>query len=172
MASLYKQSVPVFTKYLHNLSAIVKKGETFANEKSIKHDEILNYRLISDMKGLIYQVQSCCDTAVWYVDRVGGLKHVAVEDNETTFDQLYQRIERTIAYLDEVEPRALDDKADAKVLMETKSMGNFQFTGQAYLSEFSIPNFHFHLSTAYCILRTQGVQIGALDYLKDVFHKV
>ncbi|KAH8681852.1 hypothetical protein BX600DRAFT_447400 [Xylariales sp. PMI_506] len=172
MTSLYKQSIPVFTKYLNNLSAILKKSASFADEKSIKHEDILKYRLISDMQGLTYQVQSCCNTAVWYADRVGGFEHVNVADDEETFAQLHARIEKTIAYLDGVAPEALDGKVDSPVLMETK-MGNFQFaSGQAYLSEFAIPNFHFHLTSAYCILRTQGVPIGAFDYLKDVFHKV
>ncbi|KAI0127090.1 hypothetical protein BJ170DRAFT_596649 [Xylariales sp. AK1849] len=146
MTSLHNQSIPVFTKYLASLSAIIRKGAKHADEKAIKHDEILNYRLISDMRGLTYQVQSCCNTAVWYADRVGSLPHAAVPDDETTFDQLYRRIESTTTYLNEVEPKVLDDNIDSPILMETK-MGNFQFeSGQAYLSEYAIPYFHFHLT--------------------------
>ncbi|KAI1867573.1 hypothetical protein JX265_007375 [Neoarthrinium moseri] len=172
MGSLYKQSVPLFVKYLNNLSALVQKGQVFADEKSLKHDDIINYRLISDMRGLAYQVQSCCNTTVWFVDRVGGLEHVAIEDNETTFEQLQARLERTIAYLNKVDAKVIDDKANSSVLMETK-MGNFRWDdAQAYLSEFVIPNFHFHLSTAYCLLRTQGVPVDAIDYLKGALHKV
>lgn len=105
------------------------------------------------------------------MDRVGELEHVVVEDNEKTFDQLYERIEKTIAYLNKVDAKVLDEKADLPLLMETR-MGNFQFASrQVYLSEYAIPNFHFHLTSAYCILRTQGVPLGAFDYLKDVFHK-
>ncbi|KAK9770475.1 hypothetical protein AB5N19_02203 [Seiridium cardinale] len=171
MTSLYKQSIPIFTKYLNNLSGLVQKGAEYADEKAIKHDDILNYRLISDMRGLTSQVQFCCNTVVFFVDRVAGLEHVTVEDNEETFDQLYQRIEKTIAYLNKVEPKKLDDKVDSPVLMETK-MGAFEFaSGQSYFSEYAMANFHFHLTSAYCILRTQGVPVGALDYMKDVFHK-
>ncbi|KAF7526030.1 hypothetical protein G7054_g10909 [Neopestalotiopsis clavispora] len=165
MTSLYKQSIPIFTKYLNNLSAIVRKAETFANEKSMKHDDVIKYRLISDMRG-------CCNTAVFFADRVGGMEHVAVEDNEETFDQLVARIDRTVDYLSKVDAGKIDKGAESPVRMETR-MGNFQFeSGQTYFSEYALANFHFHLGSAYCILRTQGVPIGALDYLKDVFHKV
>jgi uncharacterized protein len=122
---------------------------------------------------LTYQVQSACDTAVWYVDRVGRLEHVAVEDNEETFEQLYTRIDNTLAYLEKVDPKVLDDHADEPVRMETRRMGNYHFeSGQIYFSEYALANFHFHLTSAYCILRTQGVPLNAMDYLKDVFHKV
>lgn len=106
------------------------------------------------------------------MDRVGGLEHIAVEDDEKTFDQLHERIEKTIAYLNNVDPKAIDDKVDSPILMETR-MGKFEFaSGQAYFSEYALANFHFHLASGYCILRTQGVPVGALDYLKDVLHKV
>lgn len=92
------------------------------------------------------------------------------EDNEKTFDELTTRIENTIEMLKKVDPKGFEGKEDAEIIMESK-MGNFKFTGQRYVSEFAIPNFHFHLSTAYCILRHQGVPLGALDYMKDVFEK-
>lgn len=73
--------------------------------------------------------------------------------------------------LESVDPGAFDGKEEEEVIMETR-MGNFRFTGQSYVSEFAIPNFHFHLTTAYCILRTLGVELGAMDYLGGVLHKV
>ena len=97
-------------------------------------------------------------------------RHV-VEDNEETFEQLQARIKRTIEILDSVKPSDLDGKEEKEFIMELK-MGNFRFTGQSYLSEMVIPNFHFHLSTAYCIVRHLGVPLSAIDYLKDVFEKV
>lgn len=102
---------------------------------------------------------------------MGGKPLAKVEDNETTFDELQQRISQTIKILEEADPTSFDGKEAQEVIMETK-MGNFRFTGQRYLSEYAIPNFHFHLTTAYCILRHLGVPIGAFDYLKDVFEKV
>ncbi|KAI4595310.1 hypothetical protein KJ359_006984 [Pestalotiopsis sp. 9143b] len=172
MTSLYKQSIPVLTKYLNNFAAIVRKGEELAKKKSLQPEEVIKYRLISDMQGLSYQVQSCCNTSVWFVDRVGKLEHAAVEDKEETFDQLVARIERTIEYLNGVDAAKIDAGADQPLVMETR-MGNFRFeSGQAYFSEYALPNFHFHMASGYCILRTQGAELGALDYLKDVFHKV
>jgi len=120
---------------------------------------------------LPYQVQSCCNTAKFLVERVGGVPQPKVEDDETTFDELQGRIDQTIKILEEADPRGFEGKEGAEVIMETK-MGNFRFTGQRYVSEFAIPNFHFHLTSAYCILRHLGVPIGAFDYLKDVFEKV
>ncbi|KAH6898155.1 hypothetical protein B0T10DRAFT_543169 [Thelonectria olida] len=172
MTSLYQQSVPVLIKYLKNLSGIVQKGAKHCEEKAIKPDEMINYRLIADMRGLAYQVQSCSNTAKFAVQRLGASDVPVFEDNEATFDELQARIQKTIEVLEKTDPSVIDSKVDKEVIMETK-MGNFRFeTGQAYISEYIIPNFHFHLTSAYCILRTQGVSIGAFDYLKDVFHKI
>ncbi|CAJ2502309.1 Uu.00g097030.m01.CDS01 [Anthostomella pinea] len=173
MTSLYKQSIPVFVKYLNNLGAIAQKGQAFADDTGKKHEEILDFRLVPDMQGLRYQVQSCCNTAVWFADRVGELEHTAVADDETTFAQLQTRIEKTVAYLNGVDPVAIDSHADKPLIMDRGKFGKFHFdTAQTYFSEFAMPNFHFHLTSGYCILRTQGAPIGAMDYMKDVFKKV
>jgi hypothetical protein len=96
---------------------------------------------------------------------------ITLEDNEETFEQLQGRIDRTIEILEGVAPDSMDGMEDKEVIMETK-MGNFRFTGQRYVSEYAIPNFHFHLTSAYCIMRHLGVPVGAFDYLKDVFEKI
>lgn len=101
------------------------------------------------------------------------MKQPTVDDNEKTFEELEARIRSTIELLQATDPKGFDGKAEVEVIMETKAMGNFRFaTGQTYLSEYAVPNFHFHLTTAYCIMRHLGVPIGAFDYLKDVFTKV
>jgi uncharacterized protein len=97
------------------------------------------------------------------------------EDDETTFAELQDRIKATISLLSSISLSSLDlaKMASEPIIMETGKMGNFRFeSGQIYLSEFAIPNFHFHLTTAYCILRHLGVPLGAFDYLGGVFHKV
>lgn len=116
-------------------------------------------------------MQSSCNTAKFLVTRIGGTEDVFFEDNEKTFDELQGRIAKTIDLLQGADAASFDGKEDREVLMESK-MGTFRFTGQRYVSEFAIPNFHFHLTTAYCILRHLGVPIGAMDYLKDVMEKV
>ncbi|KAK7427189.1 hypothetical protein QQZ08_006302 [Neonectria magnoliae] len=172
MASLYIQSVPVLVKYLKNLSGPLTKGAEFCVEKNVKPEDLISYRLIGDMRGLSYQVQSCSNTAKFAVQRLGAPDIPVFEDNEETFEDLQTRVQRTIEVLEKVDPEIINAKIDEEFIMETK-MGNFRFdTGQQYITNYIIPNFHFHLTTAYCLLRTQGVPVGALDYLKDVFVKV
>ncbi|KAK7413311.1 hypothetical protein QQX98_007821 [Neonectria punicea] len=172
MASLYMQSVPVLVKYLKNLSGLLNKGAEFCVEKNVKPEDMISYRLIGDMQGLSYQVRSCSNTAKFAVQRLGAPNIPVFEDNEETFEDLQTRIQRTIEVLEKVDPEVINAKVDDEFIMETK-MGNFRFdTGQQYITNYIIPNFHFHLTTAYCLLRTQGVSVGALDYLKDVFVKV
>jgi hypothetical protein len=200
MSSLHQQSIPIFIKYLQNLSAFIQKGSKYADEKDFTYDDVLSYRLASDMQGwensltilllwlisprparwltdfyasLISQVQSCCNTVVGFTYRAQTLEPVAVEDNEKTFEQLHARIESTLAHLSKVDAHKLDDKVDVPVLIKTASSGTYRFaSGQAYLSEYVIPNFHFHLTSAYCILRAQGMPLGFFDYFNDVLHKV
>ncbi|CEI38533.1 hypothetical protein FVEN_g4902 [Fusarium venenatum] len=171
MTTLYKQSIPVLVKYLKNLSFMLQKGAKFCEEKSIKHEDMLSYRLISDMRGLPFQVQSCSNTAKFVASRFGAPNVTVFEDNEETFEQLQDRIAKTVEILESVEPDLINGKEDVEILVEAK-MGTFRFTGERYINEYVIPNFHFHLTSAYCIMRTQGVPLGAFDYLKDVFEKV
>ncbi|KAM0427607.1 hypothetical protein ACHAPT_007568 [Fusarium lateritium] len=123
------------------------------------------------MRGLPYQVQSCSNTAKFAVSRLGAPNIPIFEDDETTFTDLQSRIDRTIQVLESVDPACINGKENQEILMETK-VGDFRFTGQRYISEYVLPNFHFHLTSAYCIMRAQGVPLGAFDYLKDVFEKV
>lgn len=121
-----------------------------------------------------YQVQSMSNSSKFFCVRVFGIENIALEDNETTFAELQTRIAKTIEILQSVDQTKFDAKkvAEEPIIMESR-LGNFKFeSGQAYLSEYAIPNFHFHMTTAYCILRHLGVPIGAMDYLNDVFHKV
>ncbi|OBS17746.1 hypothetical protein FPOA_09478 [Fusarium poae] len=171
MTTLYKQSIPVLVKYLKNLSFMLQKGAKFCEEKSIKHEDMLSYRLVSDMRGLPFQVQSCSNTAKFVASRFGAPNVTIFEDNEETFEQLQDRIAKTVEILENVDPDLINGKENVEILMESK-MGTFRFTGERYINEYVIPNFHFHLTSAYCIMRTQGVPLGAFDYLKDVFEKV
>ncbi|KFY44493.1 hypothetical protein V494_01450 [Pseudogymnoascus sp. VKM F-4513 (FW-928)] len=174
MTSLYDQSIPVLIKFFNNLSQILDKSIAYADEKGIAHEELLTARLRDDMKPLPFQVQSISNASKFLCVRAFGMENIVLEDDETTFPELQARIAKTIEILKSVDPAKIDAKkaVEEPIIMETK-IGNFRFeSGQAYLSEFVIPNFHFHLSTAYCILRNFGVPIGAMDYLNGVFNKV
>ncbi|KAI1322600.1 hypothetical protein F5Y16DRAFT_36925 [Xylariaceae sp. FL0255] len=159
--------IPPLVHLLKQFEAILKKGEAFAAEKGIKPEEMLQFRMAPDMRALDYQVQAVCNCIVWFMDRVGGLEHVNIEDNEETFEQLYARIQRTISYVEgaKIDKTAFDAKAEQPFIMNTLKMGNFKFDNALqYLQYFVIPNVHFHASTAYCLLRQQGVPLGAFDY--------
>ncbi|KFY94386.1 hypothetical protein V500_03285 [Pseudogymnoascus sp. VKM F-4518 (FW-2643)] len=173
MTSLYDQSIPVLIKYFNNLSQILDKSIAYADEKGIAHEELLTARLRDDMKPLPFQIQAMSNSSKFLCVRAFGIENIVLEDDETTFPELRARIAKTIEILQSVDPAKIDAKkaAEEPIIMQSK-MGDFKFeSGQAYLSEFVIPNFHFHLSTAYCILRSLGVPLGAMDYLNGVFHK-
>lgn len=106
--------------------------------------------------------------------RLGKQEDVFFADDETTFPQLQSRVDRTVDILKAIPPESFEGKEDAEVILESK-MGNFKFTGYTYAIQYACPNFHFHLGSAYCILRHLGVPLGAFDYLdsqKDLFIKV
>ncbi|EEA19465.1 conserved hypothetical protein [Talaromyces marneffei ATCC 18224] len=163
MTGLYKQTVPIFIHYLNNLSNLLTKGAEFAEQKEgMTEASMLSFRLIEDMRELTFQVQGCTSIAKATPQRLDPHEVLTVEDVETALEELQERIKRTIEILQTAKPEAMD-----------AMMGNFQFaTGQIYVSQYAIPSFNFHLATAYCIMRHLGVPLGAVDYLKDVFHKV
>jgi hypothetical protein len=157
MPSLYEISVPVFIRSLKNLSAFLKKGEEYAKEKNI---DLLNARLAPDMRSLPFQIQTASNSAKNALVRVASVEAVPMDDNETTFEQLYQRIERTIKLLEDVDEKVFEGKENAEV-----EMRGMKFTGQSYLLLFAIPNFYFHVMAAYAILRKEGVPVGKQDFL-------
>ncbi len=162
--SLYDLTVPVFIRNLTNLSAILAKGEAFAAEKGIDPAELVTARLFEDMAPLSGQIQRASDTAKFAVVRLGGIDNVAMADEETTFADLHARIDKTIALLESVPREAIDGKEDAAVTLQTPNRTT-EFTGQSYALTFVLPNFYFHVTTAYAILRHKGVPIGKRDFL-------
>ncbi|ALK98643.1 hypothetical protein AB595_09805 [Massilia sp. WF1] len=157
-------SVPAFVRGLSILSTLLKKGEEHAAQAGAAPDAMLGARLADDMLPLGAQVQRASDTAKFAVQRIGGGEAPKFADEETTFAQLQERIANTIAYLHSVDAAQLDAGADREVSLKFGSFGA-DFTGESYLLTFALPNFYFHVTTAYDILRNQGVKIGKLDYL-------
>jgi len=162
--SLYNITIPVFIRGLNNLSAILKKGQAFADEKGLPYAKLLEARLVDDMAALPFQIQRVSDTAKAVPVRVAGVEGVSMEDNETTFEELEARIQRTIDFLKAVDPKSMDGKEDSEVIIKRPS-GDITTNGTNYILMYALPNFFFHVTAAYAILRHMGVPVGKGDYL-------
>ncbi len=161
---LYDLTVPVFLRGFAALAAFLDKARAYADEHGIAHAELLQARLIEDMQPLTYQVQRCSDAAKFTVVRLGGIENVPMEDSEATFADLQDRIARTVAFLKAVSPEAINGREDADVTLKTPNR-TLEFKGLGYVLGFALPNFYFHVTAAYAILRMKGVPLGKLDYL-------
>lgn len=155
--------VPQFTKMLTNLSALLEKTQGFAEAKKCDAKNLLTDRLAPDQFDFTRQVQICCDTAKTYAAKLAGKEAPKHEDNETTVEQLLQRIQKTIAFLETI--KADDFKGwDTRKITNPRREGKY-ITGSDWAMTQAIPNFYFHMTTAYSILRTNGMDIGKKDFL-------
>jgi hypothetical protein len=166
--SLYELTVPVYIRSLANLSAILGKGAAFAAEKGLDPADLLATRLIDDMAPLTAQVQRATDTAKGTMVRVGGVDNVVFQDDEASFEALQERIGRAIAFIRAVPCEALDGNEEASVTLTLGDGRSIPFTGRSYVQGFAMPNFYFHVTMAYALLRHRGVPIGKLDYLGGI----
>jgi uncharacterized protein len=164
MLSLYDVTVPVFIRALENLDAILDKGAAFFAEQGRPESELTQARLIADMGPLTSQIQRASDSAKGLAVRVGGVENVAMADEEVTIADLKGRIAKTIAFLKATPRQGFDGKEQAEVEVRTPNR-TMVFTGRDYVLHFAIPNFFFHVTTAYDLLRKEGVPIGKTDYL-------
>ena len=164
--SLYDLTVPTFIRNLENLSKILAKGEAFAADKGADPGDLLNARLVEDMGTLISQIQRASDSAKGVPVRF-GFENIALPDEEVTFADLQARIAKTIAYLKTVPRDAIEGKEEATVTLATPNR-SFDFTGIGYVQNFALPNFYFHVTTAYALLRMKGVPIGKMDFLGGI----
>jgi hypothetical protein len=162
--SMYAASVPVFRQILSSLAAILEKAESHADLKKIDHDALLQARLFPDMFPLLRQVQLATDFAKGAAARLAGVEVPRYEDNERDFAGLQARLEKTLAFLDSVAREAVDDGAERAIVIGTGDKQR-QFQGLTYLLHFALPQFHFHATTAYAILRHNGVDIGKRDFV-------
>ena len=162
--SMYQASVPVFIQGLTNLSAILTKAENYATAKKIEPSVLINSRLAPDMFPLARQVQIATDIVKGGVSRLAAVEVPSYADTETTFEELQARVAKTIAYLKTFDAKKVDGSEDRKISL--KVGGNeLNFDGQSYLLGFVIPNFYFHITTTYGILRHNGLDIGKKDFL-------
>ncbi|WP_347986093.1 DUF1993 domain-containing protein [Methylomonas sp. AM2-LC] len=162
--TLYQASIPVLVRMLGNLSAILYKAAAHAEAKKIDPSIFVNARLAPDMYPLSRQVQIATDVVKGCAARLAGIEVPSYEDNEASFAELQARIAKTVAFIQSVTAEQIDGSEGRNITLKFGSR-EFHFLGQAYLLNFVYPNFYFHLTTAYAILRHNGVEIGKMDYI-------
>jgi uncharacterized protein len=161
---MYAQTVPPMDRTLAALSNILTKAEAHCADRTINPETLLTFRLFPDMFALTRQVQLACDFAARAAARMAGAEPRAFPDTEVTFADLQARIAATRAYMAEFAPAAFDGAATRDITIKMRSQ-EMTMTGLAYLMSYSLPQFHFHCTTAYNILRHNGVEIGKRDYM-------
>jgi len=162
--SMYEASIPVFIRMLKNLAAILAKGATYAEAKKIEPTVLINSRLYPDMFPMARQVQIASDAAKGCGARLAGREPPKFEDNEATFPELLTRIDKTIAYLETLKPEQINGSEQRTITLQIRN-NTLTFLGMPFLLNFALPNFYFHVTTAYDILRHCGVEIGKQDFI-------
>jgi len=165
--SMHRASAPVFVRALKVLATLLEKGEAHAKAQGLDPNDLVTARLTDDMLPLSGQIQRASDASKGAVARLTGVDAPAMPDEETTFAQLQKRVADTLAYIQSVDPKAFEGSEDRTVELKLPG-GTLTFTGEDYLLTFALPNFFFHVVTAYDVLRHKGVQIGKLDYMGPV----
>ncbi|TAK45615.1 MAG: DUF1993 family protein [Betaproteobacteria bacterium] len=162
--SMYQASAPRFASMLNNLAGILDKAAAHAEARKIDPQVLLASRLYPDMFPLARQVQIACDNAKGAVARLAGLEVPKHEDSEKTFDELKARIAKTIAFVDSIRPAQVDGSEGRDIHLKL-GRREVDWKGMQYLLGFALPNFYFHVMTAYAILRHNGVELGKQDYI-------
>ena len=162
--SMYQASVPAFLQILSALTAILDKAAAHCEAKKIDPSVILNARLFPDMYPTVRQVQIATDHAKGAAARLAGVEVPSYPDTEATFDQLKERIAKTISFVSSVKQEQIDGSENRPIRVKAGPV-ELNFTGQQYLVNFALPNFYFHASTAYDLLRHNGIDIGKRDFL-------
>lgn len=165
--SMYQASIPVFVHAMNNLIDILQKGQSYAEEKKIDPAVLLNSRLFPNMLPLTRQIHIATDGVKGCAARLAGQTPPVYEDNETTFEELIARLRKTIDYLNTFSAEQIDGTEQREITLKIGAH-EMKFLGQPYLLGFVIPNFFFHVTTAYNILRHNGVDIGKQDYLGKI----
>ena len=162
--SMYDASVPVFKQILTSLSAILDKAQAHASEKKIEPNALLQARLYPDMFPLARQVQVACDFAKGASARLAGVEVPRYDDTEQSFADLKERIATVISFIDGLPQDGIEASAQRDI--STSSGANAkQFKGQVYLVHYALPHFYFHATTAYAILRHNGIEVGKKDFI-------
>lgn len=165
--SMYSATIPVFIFGLKNLAALLTKAEAHAQEQGMDPSELLNARLYEDMFPLVRQVQITTDIVKGGAARLGGVEVPSYADTEVSFGELRARIQKTIDFLQTFSVAQIDGTETKPIQLKVGGT-DMTFDGQGYALKFVIPNFYFHISVAYSILRHNGVKIGKRDFLGPI----
>ena len=164
---LYDLTVPPFTRGLRALDGLLDKAVVHAEATGVDPNSYLALRIIDDMNPFSKQVQTACDSPKLCLARLSGVAAPVNDDSETTIAELKARIASTLAWLASVPREAVDGQEQKEVIL-TFPGGEMKFRGQQYVTGFAVPNFYFHVTTAYALLRGAGVPIGKRDYMGGV----
>jgi hypothetical protein len=164
--SMYTASVPVFTKTLGNMLRWLDKAKAHAEARKFDPAVYLTLRLYPDMLPLPSQIRIAADSAKGCAARLAGKDAPVFEDNETTLDELCERIRKTLAYLETVSPKDIDGSEQRDIVIPRGNREPRRFKGEYYLKHFAMPNFFFHATTLYALLRHNGVELGKADFLQ------
>ena len=162
---IYNASIPVFTQMLGGLQTVLTKAQVHTLDKKIEPTALLHARLFPDMFTLIRQVQVACDFAMSVSARLAGLPVTKVADTELGFDDLQARVSTAVAFLASLTPAQFEDAATREITTQAGTPKEKRFTGQSYLFNYGLPHFFFHVTTAYAVLRHNGVEVGKKDYI-------
>ena len=163
--AIYTASIPVFTQMLGGLKTVLSKAEAHATAKNIDPNALLQARLFPDMFPLLRQVQVASDFAKSVAARLAGVEVPKMADTESTFAELQTRIDTVLAFLASLDLASFDDAATREIITQAGTPKEKRFTGQSYLFNYGLPHFFFHTTTAYNLLRHNGVEIGKKDYI-------
>ncbi len=166
---LFEMTVPQFTKTLHNLNHMLGKATAYSETKKFEIDVLLNARLAPDQFNFIRQVQIACDTAKLCAARLTGKEAPTHTDTEKTLAEVKARIDSTVQYLNTLSAKDFTG-SETKHITQPRWEGKY-LTGHDYVLHHAVPNFYFHVTTAYAILRHNGVEIGKKDYLGEIPYK-
>ena len=161
---MYQASVPRFVNILKNLTGILDKAQAHVDAKKIDVSVLTNYRLFPDMLPMTTQVLIACDAAKGVVARLAGIEIPVYEDNDKTLSDLKARIAKTIAFIESVTPAQIDGTED-KDIVTKRGDKETHYKGMQFLLGHALPNFYFHVTTTYNILRHNGIEIGKRDFL-------
>ena len=163
--SMYAASVPVFKQLLGSLDGLLEKAEAHGAAQKIDPVVLLQARLFPDMFPFAKQIQIAADFAKGAPARLAGIEVPSYEDNEQTFADLRARIAKTLAFIDTIRPEQIDGSEGREIVVFPGTPREMKFPGQAYLLHFALPNFYFHVTTAYALLRHNGMDLGKKDFI-------